>query len=88
MQTTTFCFRKELLLKLYVKFGLPVLLLVLAILLAPCGGTSGGSNKSAGTEDKFTGKEEGFSAREIYRWHEGYGPRLGRRSIWHGDEEW
>ena len=58
MQTTTFCFREELLLKHYAKFGLPVVLLVLAILLASCGGTSGGSNKSAGTEDKFTGKEK------------------------------
>lgn len=44
--------------KLYAKFGLPILLLVLVILLASCGGTSGGSNKSAGTEDKFTGKEK------------------------------
>jgi uncharacterized protein (DUF305 family) len=58
LQTTTFCFREELLLKLYAKFGLPILLLVLAILLASCGGTSGGSNKSAGTEDKFSGKEK------------------------------
>ena len=44
--------------KLYAKFGPPILLLVLAILLASCDGTSGGSNKSAGTEDKFTGKEK------------------------------
>ena len=47
MQTTASGFREELLLKLYAKFGLPILLLVLAILLASCGGTSGGSNKSA-----------------------------------------
>jgi hypothetical protein len=58
LQTTASGFREELLLKLYAKFGPPILLLVLAILLASCGGTSGGSNKSARTEDKFTGKEK------------------------------
>ena len=71
MQTTASGFREELLLKLYAKFGPPILLLVLAILLASCGGTSGGSNKSAGTEDKFNRQGEGFSAREIYHGRKG-----------------
>ncbi len=42
--------------KLYAKFGLPVLLLALGVLLASCGGASGGSDPNAGKEDRFTGK--------------------------------
>ena len=44
--------------KRYAKFGLPVLLLALAILLAACDGTSGGSNQSAGTGDTSTSPKE------------------------------
>src|SRR5215216_4351163 len=39
--------RKELLLKLYATFGLPALLLAVALVLASCGGT-GGSAQNAG----------------------------------------
>jgi hypothetical protein len=50
--------REALLSKLYTKFGLAVLLLALAVLLASCGGTSGGSKQAAATKDEPTGKEK------------------------------
>lgn len=42
----------------YTKFGLPVLLLTLAILLASCGSAPGGSKQGAGTKDDSTGQNE------------------------------
>lgn len=42
----------------YTKFGLPVLLLTLAILLASCGSAPGGSKQGAGTKDASTGQNE------------------------------
>lgn len=42
----------------FTKFGLPVLLLTLAILLSSCGSAPGGSKQGAGTEDASTGQTE------------------------------
>jgi len=67
-----------------------VLLLALAVLLASCGGTSGGSEQAAATKDEPTGKDKTPRSAEATGGMDdmgGYGPRLQGYGLGHADEE-